>query len=145
MSKVEDFLSKIEEQEIVAAIQSAEKNTSGEIRIHLEKTTSIAHFDRAVEVFNMLEMHKTTHRNGVLIYVAVNDKQFVICGDSGINQKVPNDFWETTKSIIQQQFKNGNFKQGLVEGIKSAGEQLKAHFPYQSNDSNELSDTISIG
>ena len=145
MSKVEDFLSKIEEQEIVAAIQVAEKNTSGEIRIHLEKTTSIAHFDRAVEVFNALEMHKTTHRNGVLIYVAVNDKQFVICGDSGINQKVPNDFWETTKAIIQDQFKKGNFKQGLVEGIRSAGEQLKAHFPYQSNDSNELSDTISIG
>ena len=145
MSKVEDFLSKIEEQEIVAAIQSAEKNTSGEIRIHLEKTTSIAHFDRAVEVFNGLEMHKTTHRNGVLIYVAVDDKQFVICGDSGINQKVPTDFWETTKAIIQDQFKNGNFMQGLVEGIKSTGQQLKVHFPYQSNDSNELSDTISIG
>lgn len=145
MSKVEDFLTKLEEQEIVAAIKSAEKNTSGEIRIHLEKTTSMAHFDRAVEVFNFLEMYKTKQRNGVLIYVAVADKQFVICGDTEINQKVPIDFWETTKTIIQNQFKSGNFKQGLVDGIKNAGEQLKQHFPYNNNDTNELSDTISIG
>ena len=145
MSKVEDFLTKLEEQEIIAAIQSAEKNTSGEIRIHLEKTTSIAHFDRAVEVFNDLGMDKTNLRNGVLIYVAVNDKQFVICGDSGINTKVAHDFWESTKAIIQNQFKAGNFKQGLVDGISNAGEQLKQHFPYNGNDTNELSDTISIG
>lgn len=145
MLKVEDFLTKSEEQEIVEAIQQAEKNTSGEIRIHLEKTTSIAHFDRAVEVFNDLQMHQTAERNGVLIYVAVNDKQFVICGDIGINQKVPADFWDATKSIIQNQFKSGNFKQGLVAGIQNAGHQLKLHFPYQGNDTNELSDTISIG
>ena len=145
MSKVEDFLTKIEEQEIVTAIQMAEKNTSGEIRIHLEKTTSIAHFDRAVEVFNTLEMNKTKERNGVLIYVAVIDKQFVICGDIGINQKVPHNFWESTKVIIQNQFKIGNFKQGLVDGIQSAGQQLKQHFPYNGDDTNELLDTISIG
>ena len=145
MSKVEDFLTKLEEQEIVAAIQSAEKNTSGEIRVHLEKTTSMAHFDRAVEVFNILEMNKTEQRNGVLIYVAVTDKQFVICGDIGINQKVPHDFWESTKTIIQKQFKSGNFKQGLVDGIKNAGEQLKLHFPHHGTDTNELLDTISIG
>lgn len=145
MSKVEDFLTKIEEQEIVEAIQLAEKNTSGEIRIHLEKTTSIAHYNRAVEVFNSLEMNKTNNRNGVLIYVAVSDKQFVICGDVGINQKVPHDFWDATKIIIQNHFKNGKFKQGLVDGIHNAGQQLKQHFPYQGNDTNELSDTISIG
>ncbi len=145
MSKVEDFLTKIEEQEIVEAIQLAEKNTSGEIRIHLEKTTSIAHYNRAVEVFNSLEMNKTNNRNGVLIYVAVSDKQFVICGDVGINQKVHHDFWDATKIIIQNHFKNGKFKQGLVDGIHNAGQQLKQHFPYQGNDTNELSDTISIG
>lgn len=145
MSKAEDFLSTTAQQEIVEAIQMAEKNTSGEIRIHLEKTTSIAHFDRAVEVFNSLEMNKTKERNGVLIYVAVLDKQFVICGDIGINQKVPHDFWESTKNSIQNQFKIGNFKQGLVDGIQNAGQQLKLHFPYNATDTNELPDTISIG
>ncbi|MBC7524856.1 MAG: TPM domain-containing protein [Flavobacterium sp.] len=145
MSKVEDFLSKKEEQEIVDAIQVAEKNTSGEIRVHLEKTTSIAPYDRAVEVFNLLEMHKTKDANGVLIYVAVNDKQFVICGDKGIDDKVDINFWSTTKDAIVNQFKIGNFKQGLIDGILKAGEQLKQHFPYQDDDTDELSNEISIG
>ena len=145
MSKVEDFLSKTEEQEIVEAIRVAEKNTSGEIRIHLEKNTSIAAFERAVEVFNPLEMHKTKDSNGVLIYVAVKDKQFAICGDKGINEKVSSDFWDTTKDIIATNFRNGNFKQGLVDGILKAGEQLKYHFPHQDDDVNELSNEISKG
>ncbi len=145
MSKVEDFLSKVEEKAIVEAIGLAEKNTSGEIRIHLEKATNKLHFDRASEVFNQLEMHKTKDRNGVLIYVAVKDKNFVICGDEGIDKKVPADFWESTKQAIQKQFRKGNFAQGLVDGISNAGEQLKLHFPYQSDDSNELSNEISIG
>lgn len=145
MSKVEDFLSKIEEQEIVDAIQMAEKNTSGEIRVHLEKSTSTAAYDRAVEVFNLLEMSKTKEANGVLIYVAVKDKKFVICGDKGINEKVPADFWDSTKNVIQAHFKNGNFKQGLVDGILKAGEQLKQHFPYNDTDTNELSNEISKG
>lgn len=145
MSKVEDFLSKAEEQEIVEAIRVAEKNTSGEIRVHLEKTTSIAAFERAVEVFNLLEMHNTKDSNGVLIYVAVKDKQFAICGDKGINEKVSDDFWNSTKDTIANHFKNGNFKQGLVDGILKAGEQLKYHFPFQDDDTDELSNEISIG
>ena len=145
MSKVEDFLTKDEELQIVNAIQLAEKNTSGEIRIHLEKTTSMAHYDRALEVFTSLGMHQTVQQNGVLIYVAVADKQFVICGDKGIHDKVPANFWDDTKNAIQKQFKTGNFKQGLVDGILKAGEQLQKHFPFQNDDTNELSNEISIG
>ncbi|MFV8354166.1 TPM domain-containing protein [Flavobacterium sp. XS1P32] len=145
MSKVEDFLSKKEEQEIVDAIQIAEKNTSGEIRIHIEKSTSTDSFTRAVEVFHLLEMDKTKDSNGVLIYVAVKDKHFVIYGDIGINEKVAPDFWDTTKDGIQSQFKNGNFKQGLIDGILKAGEQLKHYFPYQVDDTDELSNEISKG
>jgi uncharacterized membrane protein len=145
MSKVEDFLSKKEEQEIVDAIQIAEKNTSGEIRVHIEKTASIDAFTRAVEVFHILEMNKTKDANGVLIYVAVKDRKFVIYGDKGINDKVPTNFWDTTKDVIQTHFKNGNFKQGIIDGILKAGEQLKVHFPFNDNDTNELSNEISNG
>jgi uncharacterized membrane protein len=143
MSKVEDFLSAAEESEVVEAIRLAEKNTSGEIRVHLEKSTSIAIFDRAVEVFHLLKMDNTKDKNGVLIYVAVKDKKFVIYGDQGIHEKVSDNFWDTTKDIILENFKKGNNKKALVEGIKMAGEQLKKHFPYLENDSNELSDEIS--
>ena len=145
MSKVEYFLMKAEEQEIVSAIGKAEKNTSGEIRVHIEKQTSIATIERAVEVFHQLQMEQTQDRNGVIIYVAVKSKQFAIYGDKGINEKVPADFWDTTKDTIISHFKNGNFKQGLIDGILNAGEQLQKYFPYAEGDTDELSNEISIG
>nr|WP_315185974.1 TPM domain-containing protein [uncultured Flavobacterium sp.] len=145
MSKVEDFLTKEEEQEIVEAIRMAEKNTSGEIRIHIEKTTSKVPFDRALEVFYELKMNETELQNGVLIYLAVEDHHFVICGDKGINDVVSEDFWDCTKEIMRTHFKNGNFKQGLVDGITRAGEQLQRYFPWQVDDTNELSNEISKG
>jgi uncharacterized membrane protein len=145
MSKVEDFLTKAEEQEIVEAIGIAEKNTSGEIRVHIEKENTIAPLDRAMEVFRTLNMENTEERNGVIIYVAVKSHQFAIYGDKGINEKVGHDFWDCTKDVMANHFKNGNFKQGLIDGILRAGEQLKTHFPYQSDDTNELSNEISKG
>ena len=145
MSKVEDFLTKAEEQEIVEAIGIAEKNTSGEIRVHIEKETSIAAIDRAMEVFRTLNMENTQERNGVIVYVAVKSKQFAIYGDKGINEKVTDDFWDSTKDVMANHFKNGDFKKGLINGILKAGEQLKAHFPYHDEDLDELSNEISIG
>ena len=130
MSKIEDFLTAQQEQEIVNAIRMAEKNTSGEIRVHLEKSSKIDVFNRAMDVFQYLKMDNTKEHNGVLIYVAVEDKTFVIYGDKGINDVVDKDFWNTTKDAIQSQFKSGNFKQGLVDGILKAGEVLEKHFPF---------------
>lgn len=145
MSKVEDFLTQEEEQEIVQAICEAEKNTSGEIRVHLEKQTSISSNNRAVEVFYQLKMDTTKDANGVLIYVAVENKLFAICGDKGINNVVPKDFWDETKTVIAKNFERGKFKQGLVDGILLAGQQLKHYFPHEDNDINELPNEISKG
>jgi uncharacterized membrane protein len=145
MSKVEAFLTKEEEEEIISAIRTAEKNTSGEIRIHIEASSKKDPYERALEVFQVLEMHNTKDANAVLIYVAVDDKKFVIYGDTGINNVVPKDFWDTTKDVMQNHFKTGNFKQGIVDGILKAGEELEDHFPYQKDDENELSNEISKG
>ena len=145
MSKVEEFLTVSEEQEIVEAILKAEKNTSGEIRVHIEAHTELDHYERAQEVFHLLKMDNTKEDNGVLIYVAVNDRKFVIYGDKGINKVVPKDFWQTTKDIIQEHFIKGAFKNGLVAGILKAGTELHKHFPWQSDDTNELSNEISKG
>ena len=139
------FLTKEDENEIVDAIRLAEKNTSGEIRVHIEQTTSKVPFDRALEVFYELKMNETQLQNGVLIYLASADKQFVICGDKGINEVVATDFWDSTKEIMAAQFKQGHFKQGLIDGIAQAGEQLKNYFPWQTDDTNELSNEISKG
>ncbi len=145
MSKVEAFLTAEEEQEIVKAILTAEKNTSGEIRVHIEAHTRLDAMERAKEVFYVLKMDNTKEENGVLIYVAVNDKKFAICGDRGIDNVVPNDFWDSTRNAIQVQFKKSDFKQGIIDGILEAGRELEVHFPWQQGDKNELSDEVSKG
>lgn len=143
MSKIERFLSTIDEEEIIEAIKIAEKNTSGEIRIHLEESSKIAIQDRALEVFYSLKMDNTKLQNGVLIYVAIADKSFAIYGDKGINDVVVANFWDSTKDIMQTHFKLGHFKQGLINGILKAGEQLEKYFPWQEGDIDELSNEIS--
>lgn len=143
MSKVEEFLTAAEEQEIIQAILDAEKNTSGEIRVHLEAHTKKELLERAKEVFHFLKMDNTKEENGVLIYVAVNDKKFSIYGDRGIDKVVPQNFWNSTRDTIESHFKNGKFKQGLIAGILNAGKELEAHFPWHHGDTNELSNEIS--
>lgn len=144
MSKAEDFLTRSEEEEVVAAIRTAEGKTSGEIRVHLENSHGKKDlFERAREVFHQLKMDNTKEENGVLIYVAVEDHEFVIYGDRGIYEIVPKDFWESTKDAIAAQFKKGNFKQGLIDGILKAGKELQEHFPWSPDSTNELSNTIS--
>lgn len=145
MSRVEDFLTADEEKEIVQAIRMAEKNTSGEIRVHIEPHTRLETMERAKEVFHLLKMDNTKDDNGVLIYVAVNDRKFAIYGDRGIDKVVPKDFWNSTRNAIQSRFKHGAFKQGLIDGILQAGRELEAHFPWQQDDKNELSNEVSKG
>jgi len=142
---VESFLTTIEEQEVVAAIREAEKNTSGEIRVHIESTSNRNVDARAIEVFSMLKMYNTKLQNGVLIYVSVKEKAFAIYGDKGINAIVSSTFWDDTIQLMSSHFKNNNFKQGLVDGILKAGQELQAHFPWDETDVDELPNTISKG
>ena len=131
---------------IIGAIQSAEKETSGEIQVHIENPCSGEVLDRAAEVFETLKMHKTQFRNAVLFYLAVEDHKFAILGDAGINRVVPKDFWENIKEEMAVSFKKRHFTEGLRKGIEMSGQQLKAHFPYdQKGDTNELPNEISFG
>lgn len=145
MASTNEFFTPEEEQAIVNAIVSAEKNTSGEIRVHLENTSTKPPLERAQEVFRFLNMHQTAARNGVLFYLSISNRSFAIVGDEGINNVVEDDFWDCTKNVVISNFKEGRFVQGLTEGILRAGERLKQYFPYADDDINELPDTISKG
>jgi uncharacterized membrane protein len=134
-----------QQQQIIQTIKQAEKNTSGEIRVHLEPSCNLDPIDRAVNVFNTIGMVNTQKRNGVLIYIAYNDKKFAIIGDKGINELVPDNFWNETKDLMKAYFVKGQLTEGIIKGILSVGEQLKKFFPYQENDQNELTDQISFG
>lgn len=141
---VENFFSTEEKKQITDAIAQAELNTSGEIRLHMEGHCKIDVLDRAAYIFKKLGMQETAQRNGVLFYLAVHDRKFAILGDADINQVVPANFWDQIKETMLAFFKEGKFTEGLSKGILMAGEQLKANFPYQSDDVNELSDEISF-
>jgi uncharacterized membrane protein len=141
-----DTITPEDEQLILAAIQEAEQNTSGEIRVHIENNCQGDVLDRATEVFAELHMHLTKLRNGVLFYIALKDHQFAVLGDAGINAIVPDHFWEDITAEVISHFKKKHYAIGLSKGIRMAGEQLKVHFPYnQKGDLNELKDDISFG
>ena len=113
--------------------------------MHVDNRCKVEVLDCAAGWFERLKMHQTEQRNGVLFYLAVKDKKFAILGDAGINAVTADDFWDTIKEKMLVPFSEGKFTEGLVRGIEMAGEQLKAHFPYQLDDVNELSDDISFG
>ncbi len=140
-----NFFSKEDKHALKEAIMEAEKNTSGEIRLHIDNRCTGDVLDCAAAWFARLNMHKTAQRNGVLFYLAVKDRKFAILGDGGINAVTPDDFWDKTKELMLGYFNEGKFADGLCEGIKMAGEILKDKFPYQKDDINELSDEISFG
>ena len=140
-----NFFSKEEKEVIKSAVKEAELNTSGEIRVHIDNHCKEEVMDRAAWWFEKLKMQKTAQRNGVLFYLAVKDHKFAILGDGGINAVTPDDFWDQIKEKMLASFMEGEFANGLKEGILMAGEALKSHFPYQDDDINELSDEISFG
>ncbi len=142
---VQKYFTEENKLQIANAIRVAELNTSGEIRVHIEKHCKGDVLDQAAYIFEKLGMHKTELRIGVLFYLAIEDHKFAILGDAGINQKVPLDFWEKAKEVALTKFKDGAVADGLASGIIMAGEQLKEHFPYQKDDVNELSNDISFG
>jgi uncharacterized membrane protein len=135
-----------EKETIKLAIQKAESNTSGEIRVYVENKCAHENvLDRATECFYKLKMQNTQLKNGVLIYVAIKDKKFAIIGDSAINMAVGNNFWDTEKENMQSYFKQGKIIEGIEATVLKVGNQLKQYFPYQADDKNELSDEMIIG
>jgi uncharacterized membrane protein YgcG len=137
------FLTPAEEGEVMKAIEDFEKRTSGELRVHLEAHVDGDLMEVAKKTFAELGLTATRDRNGVLFFVAVKDHQFAVLGDQGIDQKVPPGFWDQTVAAVKGRFKEHKFGEGLVEGIKLAGEQLVAHFPPRPDDVNELPNQIS--
>jgi len=140
-----ELFGKNEEAQIEKAIEQAELNTSGEIRLHVENKCKEQVLDRAAYIFDELEMQQTELRNGVLIYVAFHDRKLAVIGDAGINAAVPNGFWDQLKSNLVARFSRKEYIDGLEEAILKAGDQLKSFFPYQSDDVNELPNQISFG
>ncbi len=139
------FFSPKEQERIVEEIRKAEEKTSGEIRLHLDCCVKEETLEKAKKVFHRLGMNRTKHRNGVLIYLAVEHKKFAILGDEGIHRAVPENYWDDVKDKMQRSFRKGEFFEGVCQGVREIGEKLKLHFPVEKDDRNELPDNISEG
>jgi uncharacterized membrane protein len=142
---VKSFFTDEQSKLIQQSIADAERMCSGEIRVHIDMRCKGDVMVQAKKVFEKLKMHKTAERNGVLIYLALADKKMAILGDKGINEKVPEGFWDLAYSSMKKLFAEANYTEGLVVGIGMSGEKLRTYFPYQKDDSNELSNEISYG
>ncbi len=134
-----------DKNEIKKAIAKAEKMTSGEIRVHLQKKCIGNILNQSEKVFVKLGMHKTKEKNGVLIFIALDSRRFAIIGDKGIHERVGAGFWDEVKDKMATLFSEGALKEGIITGIMDAGEKLKKYFPGKSDDKNELSDDLSVG
>lgn len=138
------FLTKEQEASIIESIAQAERETSGEIRIHIEKKCSTdSPIERARQVFEELGMHETDLRNGVIIYIAFKDHKLAIWGDEGIHSRVGQSFWEEEYELLKNYFREQDYETGLTEVILQIGQKLKENFPYQEDDINELTNDIS--
>ncbi len=138
-------ISKKDSERIVEAIRKAELKSSGEIKVHIQKTLDGEIMKEAVKKFNELKLTNTAERNGVLIYIAKDDHQLAILGDDGIHGKVDKDFWNCAVEAMTGRFKEGDFIGGVEAGVEMVGEQLATLYPRKSDDENELSDGVSLG
>ena len=135
----------LDKKAIVAAIREAEAGTSGEIRVHVKRGATKDALEEARRLFGRIGMHKTRLRNGVLIFVSSKSRSFAILGDEGIHRLVGGTFWDATRDRMQAHFEKNELLEGIMAGVRSAGEQLKAHFPVGVKDRNELSNTVTEG
>lgn len=140
--ETEAYFSEAEEVRIVDAIRAAEVMTSGEIRVHISKRSDTDALEATKDIFAEMRMYNTQQRNAVLVHISLTSKTFAIYGDEGINRKVAYDFWESTRNVMQKHFSEGHLVDGICEGVRMVGDQLKAHFPWDEKDLNELSDDI---
>ena len=145
--KQREYFTPAEKDIIVTAIQEAERRTSGEIRIYVEsKCEMVNPVLRAREIFFQLKMDQTASRNGVLLYLAMDDHQLAVFGDEGIHQKVGHEFWQKEVAIMLEEFKQKHFIEGIAHIVQDIGEALVTHFPYDgTTDKNELPDDIVFG
>jgi uncharacterized membrane protein len=144
MASAAKFFTEEQKLSIRKAIEQAERNTSGEIRVHIDERCKGDVLECAKKIFAKLKMHHTRERNAVLFYLAVKDRQFAIYGDEGIHQKVKDDFWNSVRDKMLGLFKDGKFTEGLCEGIIEAGMQLQKHFPHRDDDKDELSNEVTF-
>ena len=144
--RTREFLSQLDHNRIVDAIRGAEAETSGQIRVYVQRGGLAG--DPVIEAqkqFHKLGMQATKERNGVLIFVLPRAHKFAVLGDEGVHQKCGDEFWQQLVERMRAHFQSENFTKAMVEAIEEVGQLLARHFPKTSAPRNELPDEIVEG
>ncbi len=137
-------LTSAQKKKIVQAIENAEHQTSGEIRVHFSYSKSDENpLFQAQKQFEKLKMHLTKDRNGILIYINPNARKFALYGDEGIHLKLGQDYWDQLKNSLKKNIQEKDLIHGIENAVLDLGVQLKAHFPHAEKDKNELKNDVS--
>ena len=140
---VGSMLDKKAKTAIVEAIVNAEKRSTGEIRVHVTRKACRDMMAEAKKTFQKLGMHKTKHRNGILLFVSWKNRELAILGDQGIHDQVGDSFWSQTRDKMIRYFREGRIEEGIVAGVTDAGEKLQKFFPAEHDKNpNELDNTV---
>jgi uncharacterized membrane protein len=140
------FAKQVDEARVKAAIEAAERQTSGEIVVSVSPWFWGSVQKAAERTFTRLGIQRTQERNGVLVFIVPSRKQFVLLGDEGIHARVGQAFWDSAAQALSTRFRAGDMTGALVDGIERIGAQLGEHFPHQGErDVNELPDELDFG
>jgi uncharacterized membrane protein len=142
---VTEFLSDEDLTSIARAVRHAEARTSAEVRVHLDHRCAGDPLQRAIKVFERLGMHRTTERNGVLIYISVADHKLAVIGDAGIHERVGAAYWQEIVDAVRAHMREHRSREGLVHAVVQLGGALAQHFPRRPGDANELADDVTLG
>lgn len=139
-----DFIPSEGQRRIADAITDAERHTTGEICVHVTPRCRGNVIKRAVRTFNRLHLYTTKRRNAVLIFIAYEDRKFAILGDTGINEVVPDGFWDGEVEELGRYLTAGRPVDGICAIIARMGERLSQYFPGERDDENELSNEVTF-
>lgn len=136
----------VDTAKIEQAISHLEQQTSAELRVVVEYKAkkSQSAIARAEQLFDELEMYKTTARNAVLIYLSFKPHYVAVVGDQGIHEKVGEEFWQDVYAVMKEQCQNGCYTAAICQAIAHIEKPLAEHFPVQPDDVNELPNEVII-
>lgn len=139
----------VDKKQIEAAISRLESHTSAELRVYIERkypkaSRDLSVMERALQIFDELNMANTAEKNGVLIYLNYKQHLCAIIGDQGIDQHLDAAYWQTQCDLMTADFKQRKYTAGIVAAIARITDVLAEHFPIQANDQNELPNEVIV-